>query len=443
MNKQQLLLELREGLQEFPTSSAFLRHINVVQIPIIRLIGFSFLTAGIIAHNYFFLNDVSWQSALTIVALFMGYSLVSWGFLRLLYSTIERLDLGLFFIVVDIIFFVLGVYFSGGEKSWVFFIVIMHVVDQTHTSFGRLLFLTHCSILFYSLLLLYMGFIEHRDLVWSVEILKVLIVYAAGMYISISSRGALRNRTLRIQRLTRQLQDARKKAEEASRAKSLFLANMSHELRTPLNAIIGFANVLLKRKIKELEKDDVSFLERIVANGKLLLILISDILDFTKLEATRPQLHVSTISLEALINDAAFLLQDTPANPGVRLRVDIPPTVAPIEADENKLKQVLINLISNSLKFTERGEVVIRVSVEPATHRPVRIDVSDTGIGIAEERHQVIFEAFQQADNLTSRKYGGTGLGLTISRLLCDMMGYRLEMKSEIGKGSMFSVILN
>ncbi|MBI3753985.1 MAG: hypothetical protein HY266_08105, partial [Deltaproteobacteria bacterium] len=202
----------------------------------------------------------------------MGYSFVSWGFLRLLYSKLEHFDLGLFFIVVDIIFFTLGVYFSGGEKSWVFFIVIMHVVDQTHTSFGRLLFLTHCSVLFYSFLLWYMGFAEHRNLVWSVEILKVLIVYAAGMYISISSRGALRNRTLKIQRLTRQLQDARKKAEEASRAKSLFLANMSHELRTPLNSIIGFANVLLKRKIKELAKDDVSFLERIVANGKLLLL---------------------------------------------------------------------------------------------------------------------------------------------------------------------------
>ncbi|MBI3788953.1 MAG: hypothetical protein HY276_11955, partial [Ignavibacteriales bacterium] len=218
---------------------------------------------------------------------------------------------------------------------------------------------------------------------------------------------------------------------------------MSHELRTPLNSIIGFANVLLKRKIKELAKDDVSFLERIVANGKLLLLLISDILDLTKLEATRPQLHISTVSLETLVNEAAFLLQDTPANPGVRLRVDIPPTIAPIEADENKLKQVMVNLISNSLKFTEQGEVVIRVNVEPPTHRPIRIDVIDTGIGIPEERHQLIFEAFQQGDNLTSRKYGGTGLGLTISRLLCDMMGYHLEMKSEVGKGSTFSVILN
>lgn len=434
--------ELRAEMQGFPTSSVFLRHVNVVQIPTTRFIGFSFVTAGIIAHNYFFLGHFSWQSVFTLISIFLGYSFVSWTLLWFFYTKVERVDLALFFMVVDIIFFVLGVYFSGGEKSWIFFIVIMHVADQTHTSFGRLLFFLHCSVLFYSLLVLYLGYVEQRPLVWSVEFLKVLIVYATGVYISLSSRGALRNRTVKIQRLTKQLQDARKKAEEASAAKSLFLANMSHELRTPLNSIIGFANVLLKRKMQALDQDDVSFLERIVANGKLLLVLIGDILDFTKFEATRPQLHLHKVAIQTIVNDAVFLLQDTAVNPSVQLRVDLPPTIEPIEADENKLKQVLINLLNNALKFTEQGEVVVRVTVEPTTHRPVRIDVIDTGIGIPAERHKVIFEAFQQADNLTSRHYGGAGLGLTISRLLCDMMGYHLKMESEVGKGSTFSIFL-
>lgn len=231
-------------------------------------------------------------------------------------------------------------------------------------------------------------------------------------------------------------------AEAANRAKSLFLANMSHELRTPLNSVIGFANILSKNKSGKLDPTDLGFVERIVANGKHLLGMISQVLDLSDIEAHKLQLHISPVPLEQLIPEIiagfAFELHDRP----IRLLTHLPERMAPLETDAVRLKHVLANLIGNALKFTERGSVTVRVTVDEQTRQPIRIDVTDTGIGIPVNQQASIFNAFQQADSGTTRKYGGAGLGLTLAKALCDLMGYPIKMHSEAGKGSTFSVFL-
>jgi PAS domain S-box-containing protein len=232
-------------------------------------------------------------------------------------------------------------------------------------------------------------------------------------------------------------------AEEASRTKSQFLANMSHELRTPLNSVIGFANILLKNRANNLRPEDLNFLERIQANGKHLLGLINEILDLSKIEAHKIELAVTPVALDELVRETLTQQEGQLRDKPVKLVAELPRRVAPLQTDPQRLKQVIINLIGNSLKFTEQGSVTVRVVTETGTDEPLRIEVSDTGIGIPNDRLGAIFEAFQQADASTSRKYGGTGLGLTISQALCQLMGYRIEVSSQVGVGSTFSVVLS
>jgi PAS domain S-box-containing protein len=237
------------------------------------------------------------------------------------------------------------------------------------------------------------------------------------------------------------MREAKAAAEESNRSKSEFLASMSHELRTPLNSVIGFTRVLLKNKGRNLRPMDVAYLERIAANGEHLLGLINDVLDLSKIEAGKVELELADTDLGPLV--AETIAQLGGRVPGqVRLRTRVPEPLAPITTDPQRLKQVLINLIANALKFTSQGTVTVAVHADPVTCTPVRIDVIDTGIGIPEERLARIFEAFEQADRTTARRYGGTGLGLSISRGLCDHLGYRLTVQSEVGRGSTFSIHL-
>ncbi len=231
-------------------------------------------------------------------------------------------------------------------------------------------------------------------------------------------------------------------AENATHAKSEFLAKMSHELRTPLNSVIGFANVLLKNKNQTLQEKELDYLERIYTSGEVLLELINDVLDLSKIEAKKLALELSSVSLDKVVQDTLTQLEIQVRDKEVKLLAELPAEIKPFEADEFKLKEVLTNLLGNAIKFTEKGSITVAVITDPATHRPERIEVQDTGIGIPPDRLSLIFEAFQQVDSSTSRKYAGTGLGLTISRSLCDLMGYQLTVSSEEGKGSTFSIIL-
>lgn len=235
---------------------------------------------------------------------------------------------------------------------------------------------------------------------------------------------------------------AKSVAEEANLTKSEFLANMSHELRTPLNSVIGFSTILLNSLREELSEQDLTYLERIEDNGKHLLQLINDILDLSKIESGRMELELVQLDIGEQLKDILSMIESQVANKPIDLIVNIPKKLSPNLVDPGKLKQVVLNLISNALKFTDEGSITLQVNTHKASNRVAEIRVIDTGIGIPRDRIEKIFDEFTQVDSSTQRKYGGTGLGLSISRRLCNVMNCTLTVESEEGKGSTFIISL-
>ncbi len=233
-----------------------------------------------------------------------------------------------------------------------------------------------------------------------------------------------------------------KQAQEASRAKSEFLANMSHEIRTPMNSIIGFSDVLNEEP--GISPEHRKYIQLILNNGRMLLQLINDILDFSKIEAGKLSTEIVEISLREFLEDLNSLLRPMALNKGLDFEIlqcsDLP---VMIYSDPVRVRQCLVNLVSNAIKFTESGHVFVNVYIQRQEEGDcIRFDVEDTGIGIPADKIDKIFEAFTQADGSTTRKYGGTGLGLTITKQLVHLLGGSMEVRSELGKGSVFSIIL-
>ncbi|HEX2198779.1 MAG TPA: MASE1 domain-containing protein [Burkholderiales bacterium] len=243
-------------------------------------------------------------------------------------------------------------------------------------------------------------------------------------------------------RVEAELIRARVSAEKASEAKSQFLANMSHELRTPLNSLLILARLLADNAGGNLTDKQVQFAQTIYDSGMDLLSLINDLLDLAKIESGAvTALHLAPARLDELAADLERSFAQVAQDKGLEFRIALDPALPPaIRTDTARLKQVLKNLLANAFKFTRQGSVVLRVSpVEPGR---IAFEVIDTGIGIPPEKQRIIFDAFQQADGTTSRQYGGTGLGLSISRELARLLGGELEVASEPGRGSTFTLLV-
>jgi len=244
-------------------------------------------------------------------------------------------------------------------------------------------------------------------------------------------------------RLFREIEDKSRQLEAADRHKSEFLANMSHELRTPLNAIIGYSE-MLQEDAADLGADQFTDdLKKINGAGKHLLELINAVLDLSKIEAGKMELYLESFDVATLVRDIGAVIPPLAAKNTNRLEVSCPGTIGTMRADLTKVRQALFNLLSNACKFTDHGRVTLAVSREPSGDQEwLRFSVSDTGIGMTPEQLARLFEAFSQADAATTRKYGGTGLGLALSRRLCRMMGGDVTVESESGRGSTFTIRL-
>jgi adenylate cyclase len=254
----------------------------------------------------------------------------------------------------------------------------------------------------------------------------------------------LKRREAQLADLADNLAAARDQAMEATRAKSRFLANMSHELRTPLNAIIGITEMLQEDAADQKLEDFEEPLQRTARAGKHLLVLINDVLDLSKIEAGRFELYLEQVDLSALIEEAARTAQPLAARNGNRIDIACAGSLGSMRADATRLRQIVLNLLSNACKFTENGVVTLEAKRERHDDGGewLRVAVTDTGIGMTQEQLGSLFREFGQADGSTTRRYGGTGLGLAITKRLSEMMGGSIEVESDVGRGTCFTVRL-
>ena len=240
-------------------------------------------------------------------------------------------------------------------------------------------------------------------------------------------------------RLFDEIQDKSRQLAEASQHKSQFLANMSHELRTPLNAILGYTELIADGVYGQPPDKMLAVLKRLESNGRHLLGLINDVLDLSKIEAGQLTLSLDNYSMKDVIHSVYGAVEPLAADKKLRFKAELSPELPQGRGDERRLTQVLLNLVGNAIKFTDSGEVAIKAS---ASNGHFSVSVCDTGPGISEADQSKLFQEFQQADNSITKAKGGTGLGLAISKRIVEMHGGQIKLKSQLGKGSTFSITL-
>ena len=419
-----------------------------------RMFLISHLFGPFLGHTitvYLYLLDPAPNYALWVLAasisLFLSFPFaLKWTGL---YNTLAVLS------VQNLIFAILwGCYHYGGLSSpflpWLLTVPLLAFFYLGSAAKQRLLVLSLIACNFGGFYLAYAqthSFPEHIPLS-ELSGIGIISTLCAAVYVSImalyygnivASQSELEREVRRHLATARQLQDAKAEAERANKAKSEFLAKMSHELRTPLNAVIGYSEMLLEEAEESGADDQTSDIKRILSAGKHLLILVSSVLDLSKLEAGKMELFTERFELGRLVDDVRAACEEDVAAHANRFVIECPDRHAVLETDMAKLRQAVTNVVNNAGKFTRGGCVTLTAR---ATNGLAEIAVRDNGIGIRRENLADLFQNFGESKGATASKYGGTGLGLALSKKLCRLMGGDIEVESELGKGSCFTIHL-
>jgi signal transduction histidine kinase len=427
------------------------RRLHTVQIPLLRLVGFSFFALGVGLHNWLILGEVSWPVVIRFAIVLLVYSLLARVLLRCLYARTGRFHLGNFFLTLDIVFLVIAIYLSGGERSWIFFILLMRVADQATGGIRRALAFTHISVVGYVLMLAWIVVVDGRPLPVPVTLAKILFLYLAALYISLcalpverrrrSTAAAVRTaRALitKLQAATAQLETARLQAEEANEAKSQFLNNMNHEVRTPLNVVLGMARLLEDSGLNATQREHLGYLQE---SANETLSLLSDLIDLAALDEGRLQLERTVFSPAAVLRGIAEQYRPQAEVKGLEVDVTVDFSVPErVGGDSRRTRHLLRLLVDNAVKFTNKGGISMSCELVKKEQNRARLrwTVRDTGIGFRIEELTQLTDVFTQADASTTREYQGAGIGLALASRLAKAMGGALEADSSPGVGSTF-----
>jgi len=409
------------------------------ELPLVRLAGSFLLSVAVYVNNRFLLAQPvdGWLITTIVIA---AYAIVSWLLLVAFLKRNPPIDLTVLTFVGDVVVWTFAIYQTGAEESWLFFILLLRVADQVQTTFRRAITFALFGTVCYATMIAWVLFVEQRPISLSAAAAKLCFILFGGMYISLAaktaeSRRARLTESVRVSRdLIRRLEDAHARAEEASAAKSEFVANMSHEMRTPLQGVIGMLQLAIEDQPTEQTARRLDTARR---SAETLMAMIDDVLDFSRIEARKLELEPVYFPMRQFMSDTMKSVGVIAASKGLTLSYFVLPDVPDsVWGDPLRLRQILVNLVGNAIKFTHEGEIAVHVSRAEAK---VRFDVRDTGVGIAPAVRQRIFEPFTQADSSHSRSYGGAGLGLSIVVRLLEAMGGRVDVSSEQGSGSVFS----